>query len=53
MPQMAPLMWLYLYCFFLLSLIVFMSINYFIKPYEKINLKTDLLSTPPQPTWKL
>nr|YP_009439691.1 ATP synthase F0 subunit 8 [Charybdis natator]ATG83211.1 ATP synthase F0 subunit 8 [Charybdis natator] len=53
MPQMAPLLWLYLYCFFLLSLIIFMSINYFIKPYEKMDLKTNLLSTPPQPIWKL
>nr|UEK25888.1 ATP synthase F0 subunit 8 [Thalamita sima] len=53
MPQMAPLMWLYLYGFFLAALVVFMSINYFIKPFEKINLKSDLISSTPQPTWKL
>nr|YP_009525755.1 ATP synthase F0 subunit 8 [Thalamita sima]AXS67529.1 ATP synthase F0 subunit 8 [Thalamita sima]UEK25862.1 ATP synthase F0 subunit 8 [Charybdis granulata] len=53
MPQMAPLMWLYLYSFFLLSLIIFMSINYFIKPYEKIDTKADSLSLPVQPIWKL
>nr|YP_009484175.1 ATP synthase F0 subunit 8 [Charybdis bimaculata]AVQ04895.1 ATP synthase F0 subunit 8 [Charybdis bimaculata]AXB37175.1 ATP synthase F0 subunit 8 [Charybdis bimaculata] len=53
MPQMAPLMWLYLYCFFLLSLIVFMSINYFIKPYQKVDLSANSLSIPPQSTWKL
>nr|YP_009114552.1 ATP synthase F0 subunit 8 [Homologenus malayensis]AIB52331.1 ATP synthase F0 subunit 8 [Homologenus malayensis] len=35
MPQMAPLMWLYLFFFFLTSLLVFMMLNYFLKPYKK------------------
>nr|QFO87054.1 ATP synthase F0 subunit 8 [Latreillia valida] len=35
MPQMAPLMWLNLMCFFLVSLFFFLMLNYFIKPYQK------------------
>nr|YP_010579366.1 ATP synthase F0 subunit 8 [Thalamita integra]UEV85598.1 ATP synthase F0 subunit 8 [Thalamita integra] len=53
MPQMAPLMWLYLYVFFLVSLILFMSINYFIKPFQKMDSSDNILSSPPQPIWKL
>nr|AIK66983.1 ATPase subunit 8 [Ranina ranina] len=47
MPQMAPLLWLYLFSFFLISLFLFMIMNYFITPYSKVEapslktLKTD------------
>nr|YP_009176795.1 ATP synthase F0 subunit 8 [Portunus sanguinolentus]ALJ10994.1 ATP synthase F0 subunit 8 [Portunus sanguinolentus]ALK60817.1 ATP synthase F0 subunit 8 [Portunus sanguinolentus] len=53
MPQMAPLLWLYLYMFFLISLILFLVINYFIKPFEYID--SSVISTPatPQLNWKL
>nr|YP_009544450.1 ATP synthase F0 subunit 8 [Lupocycloporus gracilimanus]AYW03837.1 ATP synthase F0 subunit 8 [Lupocycloporus gracilimanus] len=53
MPQMAPLLWLYLYMFFLLSFIVFLTLNYFIKPFEKINSDNILPYTSPQSNWKL
>nr|YP_009649172.1 ATP synthase F0 subunit 8 [Ovalipes punctatus]QDA22797.1 ATP synthase F0 subunit 8 [Ovalipes punctatus] len=52
MPQMAPLMWLYLYCFFLLSLLFFLIINHFIKPYDKISNKISS-TTSIQTPWKL
>nr|QEJ81982.1 ATP synthase F0 subunit 8 [Tubuca paradussumieri] len=35
MPQMAPLYWLVLFFFFLFSLFLFFTMNYFIKPFEK------------------
>nr|YP_009509620.1 ATP synthase F0 subunit 8 [Cranuca inversa]AUN45037.1 ATP synthase F0 subunit 8 [Cranuca inversa] len=35
MPQMAPLYWLFLFLFFLSTLLVFFMMNYFIKPFEK------------------
>nr|AMK97179.1 ATP synthase subunit 8 [Homola orientalis] len=35
MPQMAPIMWLNLFFFFLISLLTFMILNYFFKPFEK------------------
>nr|YP_009509555.1 ATP synthase F0 subunit 8 [Tubuca polita]AUN44972.1 ATP synthase F0 subunit 8 [Tubuca polita] len=35
MPQMAPLYWLVLFFFFLFSLLLFSTMNYFIKPFEK------------------
>nr|QDO72155.1 ATP synthase F0 subunit 8 [Pandalus japonicus] len=36
MPQMAPLMWLNLYGFFTLMFLLFIIINYYIKPIKKI-----------------
>nr|QOW83851.1 ATP synthase F0 subunit 8 [Austinograea sp. PX-2020] len=52
MPQMAPLLWLYLFMFFLASLMLFLVLNYFISPFEKIS--TTLLTThKPQKPWKL
>nr|YP_009104684.1 ATP synthase F0 subunit 8 [Damithrax spinosissimus]AIT75851.1 ATP synthase F0 subunit 8 [Damithrax spinosissimus] len=35
MPQMAPLMWMCLFIFFSFSLGLFLSMNYFIKFYNK------------------
>nr|YP_010564483.1 ATP synthase F0 subunit 8 [Pilumnopeus makianus]UZA47109.1 ATP synthase F0 subunit 8 [Pilumnopeus makianus] len=52
MPQMSPLMWLPLYFFFLFSLILFLMLNYFIKPYENIN-SPKLSNQIDQPFWKL
>nr|YP_009239898.1 ATP synthase F0 subunit 8 [Grapsus tenuicrustatus]AMN14532.1 ATP synthase F0 subunit 8 [Grapsus tenuicrustatus] len=37
MPQMAPLYWLYLFVFFLLTFFIFLTLNYFIKPFEKVS----------------
>ena len=53
MPQIAPLIWLYLYGFFLLRLAVFISINYFIKPFRKMDCKYNTPVSPPQSNWKL
>nr|YP_002808486.1 ATP synthase F0 subunit 8 [Scylla tranquebarica]ACO07193.1 ATP synthase F0 subunit 8 [Scylla tranquebarica] len=53
MPQMAPLLWLYLYFFFLLTFIIFISLNYFFKPFKKIDFKISLSHTIPQFIWKL
>nr|YP_010384966.1 ATP synthase F0 subunit 8 [Amusiotheres obtusidentatus]UPL64963.1 ATP synthase F0 subunit 8 [Amusiotheres obtusidentatus] len=37
MPQMAPIYWLYLFCFFLSILSLFLIMNYFMPPFSKIN----------------
>nr|QUL60393.1 ATP synthase F0 subunit 8 [Terrapotamon thungwa] len=34
MPQMSPLFWLSLFFFFLLSFLLFLMFNYFIKPFK-------------------
>nr|YP_008238996.1 ATP synthase F0 subunit 8 [Pachygrapsus crassipes]AGO20484.1 ATP synthase F0 subunit 8 [Pachygrapsus crassipes] len=36
MPQMAPIYWLYMFFFFGLTLLLFFILNYFIKPFEKM-----------------
>nr|YP_009231706.1 ATP synthase F0 subunit 8 [Moloha majora]ALZ50224.1 ATPase 8 [Moloha majora] len=51
MPQMAPLMWLYLMIFFIMSLLLFMMMNYFIKPYQK-NEKFIMNYNDSEKTWK-
>nr|YP_009251027.1 ATP synthase F0 subunit 8 [Pyrhila pisum]AMY96223.1 ATP synthase F0 subunit 8 [Pyrhila pisum] len=33
MPQMAPLMWSYLFLYFIIVLILFITMNYFMKIY--------------------
>nr|YP_009514135.1 ATP synthase F0 subunit 8 [Palaemon capensis]AXY96093.1 ATP synthase F0 subunit 8 [Palaemon capensis] len=51
MPQMAPLLWLNLYVFFILIFISFIILNYFIK----LPPKTSASSKPAQVTsilWK-
>nr|YP_002808526.1 ATP synthase F0 subunit 8 [Scylla olivacea]ACO07206.1 ATP synthase F0 subunit 8 [Scylla olivacea]ADK72513.1 ATP synthase F0 subunit 8 [Scylla serrata] len=53
MPQMAPLLWLYLFFFFLLTFIIFISLNYFFKPFEKIDFKASHSHVTPQSAWKL
>nr|YP_010384927.1 ATP synthase F0 subunit 8 [Pinnotheres pholadis]UPL64924.1 ATP synthase F0 subunit 8 [Pinnotheres pholadis] len=35
MPQMAPIYWLSLFCFFLFILSLFLIMNYFIPPFNK------------------
>nr|WKY18609.1 ATP synthase F0 subunit 8 [Jonas distinctus] len=51
MPQMAPLLWFYLYGFFLISLMLFLIINFYFKPFSSPSLTP---STPPMKTpWKL
>nr|YP_009864994.1 ATP synthase F0 subunit 8 [Carpilius maculatus]QKE42632.1 ATP synthase F0 subunit 8 [Carpilius maculatus] len=52
MPQMAPLLWLCLYFFFLLSLFLFMVLTYYIKPFESTSLPSTPLSSTLKP-WKL
>nr|QGT77325.1 ATP synthase F0 subunit 8 [Huananpotamon lichuanense] len=37
MPQMSPLLWLFLLFFFLFSLMLFLMINYFIKPFKSFS----------------
>nr|ASA39492.1 ATP synthase F0 subunit 8 [Typhlatya sp. JR2016] len=38
MPQMAPLLWLYLFIFFSLSLVLFFIMTYFLAPSSKAKL---------------
>nr|YP_009524394.1 ATP synthase F0 subunit 8 [Echinoecus nipponicus]AXR86890.1 ATP synthase F0 subunit 8 [Echinoecus nipponicus] len=52
MPQMSPLLWLPLYFFFLISLILFLVMNFFIKPFEAIN-PYNSSSQINKPSWKL
>nr|WFQ83146.1 ATP synthase F0 subunit 8 [Qianguimon aflagellum] len=39
MPQMSPLLWLLLFCFFIFSLFLFLMFNYFIKPFKLFSFK--------------
>nr|YP_010384940.1 ATP synthase F0 subunit 8 [Arcotheres purpureus]UPL64937.1 ATP synthase F0 subunit 8 [Arcotheres purpureus] len=52
MPQMAPLYWLYLFCFFLITLFMFLVLNYFLTPYSKMTL-TPLKLYNNYKNWKL
>nr|QUL60374.1 ATP synthase F0 subunit 8 [Mictyris thailandensis] len=52
MPQMAPIYWLLMFVFFLLTLILFLMLNFYIKPFKKMN-STLLLSKPIIKHWKL
>nr|YP_009251045.1 ATP synthase F0 subunit 8 [Macrophthalmus japonicus]AMY96236.1 ATP synthase F0 subunit 8 [Macrophthalmus japonicus] len=40
MPQMAPILWLPMFFFFILFLYIFIIMNYFIKPFNKIQAIT-------------
>nr|UBD09518.1 ATP synthase F0 subunit 8 [Leptodius exaratus] len=52
MPQMAPLLWLYLFSFFLLSLMLVLILNFYIKPFEIMSSSLpSQIST--QKPWKL
>nr|YP_010952777.1 ATP synthase F0 subunit 8 [Trapezia digitalis]WMQ53197.1 ATP synthase F0 subunit 8 [Trapezia digitalis] len=52
MPQMAPLMWLTLFFFFLLSYMVMLTMIFFIKPYQIIPSTTSSILATQKP-WKL
>nr|YP_010952803.1 ATP synthase F0 subunit 8 [Trapezia rufopunctata]WMQ53223.1 ATP synthase F0 subunit 8 [Trapezia rufopunctata] len=52
MPQMAPLLWLSLFGFFLLSFIIMLTMVFFIKPYE-IMLTSFPSAHTLQKSWKL
>nr|ART65981.1 ATP synthase F0 subunit 8 [Stereomastis sculpta] len=51
MPQMAPLMWLSLFAFFLFNFLLFFISTYFLLPPSKINQPL-LLIMPPHKNWK-
>nr|YP_009525742.1 ATP synthase F0 subunit 8 [Orithyia sinica]AXS67516.1 ATP synthase F0 subunit 8 [Orithyia sinica] len=51
MPQMAPLMWLYLFFFFITTLMLFITITYFIKPFEKIEVISSIIQIK-EKSWK-
>nr|YP_010385005.1 ATP synthase F0 subunit 8 [Asthenognathus inaequipes]UPL65015.1 ATP synthase F0 subunit 8 [Asthenognathus inaequipes] len=53
MPQMAPIYWLFMFLFFLMSLMLFFMLNYFLKPFNKIFLLTDNKKTLNSKYWKL
>nr|QUT08462.1 ATP synthase F0 subunit 8 [Exhippolysmata ensirostris] len=40
MPQMAPMMWLYLFMFFSMFFMFNLILNYFIKSPEKLSFST-------------
>nr|BDL61469.1 ATPase F0 subunit 8 [Tmethypocoelis choreutes] len=52
MPQMAPLYWLYLFLFFISILLLFIMMNYFIKPFSQMNSILHYNDTNFKP-WKL
>nr|QGT77364.1 ATP synthase F0 subunit 8 [Parapotamon spinescens] len=52
MPQMFPMFWLCLLLFFLFSLMLFLLLNYFIKPFKMLNLNSHSLLHSKLP-WKL
>nr|AUN45076.1 ATP synthase F0 subunit 8 [Macrophthalmus darwinensis] len=52
MPQMAPILWLPMFLFFLFFLFLFISTNYFIKPFNKIQTSSSLI-LPTSKLWKL
>nr|YP_010952855.1 ATP synthase F0 subunit 8 [Trapezia bidentata]WMQ53275.1 ATP synthase F0 subunit 8 [Trapezia bidentata] len=52
MPQMAPLMWLSLFFFFLLIYMIMLTMTFFIKPYEVMSSNPAFTSIP-QKSWKL
>nr|YP_009107388.1 ATP synthase F0 subunit 8 [Ibacus ciliatus]AIU40932.1 ATP synthase F0 subunit 8 [Ibacus ciliatus] len=51
MPQMAPMMWLFLFFMFLLSLFLFSAMNYFsVTPKKMTSLLDPILTS--QKLWK-
>nr|YP_010990315.1 ATP synthase F0 subunit 8 [Sinolapotamon cirratum]WOW98731.1 ATP synthase F0 subunit 8 [Sinolapotamon cirratum] len=52
MPQMSPLFWLILFPFFLFSLLLFLMINYFIKPFKPFSFSSSYYNIPSF-FWKL
>nr|YP_010385031.1 ATP synthase F0 subunit 8 [Pinnaxodes major]UPL65041.1 ATP synthase F0 subunit 8 [Pinnaxodes major] len=52
MPQMAPLYWLSLFCFFIFTLLMFLIVNHFLSPFKKINILSQKSTNPFKP-WSL
>nr|YP_010593044.1 ATP synthase F0 subunit 8 [Aparapotamon binchuanense]WAB69711.1 ATP synthase F0 subunit 8 [Aparapotamon binchuanense] len=52
MPQMSPLFWLSLLIFFLMILMLFLMLNYSIKPF-KMFTRHSLAKPFLKPSWKL
>nr|YP_009467385.1 ATP synthase F0 subunit 8 [Varuna yui]YP_010137761.1 ATP synthase F0 subunit 8 [Varuna litterata]AUR43969.1 ATP synthase F0 subunit 8 [Varuna litterata]AVA07554.1 ATP synthase F0 subunit 8 [Varuna yui] len=53
MPQMAPIYWLFMFGFFLLSLFLFFMFNYFLKPMFKNNFLSNNKKFLTMKSWKL
>nr|YP_002327422.1 ATP synthase F0 subunit 8 [Eriocheir japonica]ACJ44952.1 ATP synthase subunit 8 [Eriocheir japonica]UJM44179.1 ATP synthase F0 subunit 8 [Eriocheir japonica] len=53
MPQMAPIYWLFMFFFFLASFLLFFALNYFIKPFYKVNFLQDNKKPLIYKYWKL
>nr|YP_010385148.1 ATP synthase F0 subunit 8 [Tritodynamia horvathi]UPM51602.1 ATP synthase F0 subunit 8 [Tritodynamia horvathi] len=53
MPQMAPIYWLFMFLFFIMSFWLFFMINYFMKPFNKIDSFSDNKKTLVSKSWKL
>nr|YP_009731820.1 ATP synthase F0 subunit 8 [Macrophthalmus pacificus]QHR85458.1 ATP synthase F0 subunit 8 [Macrophthalmus pacificus] len=52
MPQMAPILWLPMFLFFILFLYIFIILNFFIKPFNKIQ-PIEYKLNPTFKSWKL
>nr|YP_009093680.1 ATP synthase F0 subunit 8 [Mictyris longicarpus]CEG06217.1 ATP synthase F0 subunit 8 [Mictyris longicarpus] len=52
MPQMAPIYWLLMFAIFLFSLVLFLMLNFYIKPFKKMDSAL-LSSKPVLKYWKL
>nr|YP_010952738.1 ATP synthase F0 subunit 8 [Domecia hispida]WMQ53158.1 ATP synthase F0 subunit 8 [Domecia hispida] len=52
MPQMAPMMWSWLFLFFIVCFLLFFMMNYFISPITQIHFKVEQLFTSKK-NWKL
>nr|YP_009926449.1 ATP synthase F0 subunit 8 [Saron marmoratus]QNH68792.1 ATP synthase F0 subunit 8 [Saron marmoratus] len=50
MPQMGPIMWLYMYIFFLTLFLFFLTLNYFIGAPKKTH--TEMKTPKPSLNWK-
>nr|YP_010384953.1 ATP synthase F0 subunit 8 [Pinnotheres excussus]UPL64950.1 ATP synthase F0 subunit 8 [Pinnotheres excussus] len=44
MPQMAPLYWFILFCFFLITFFMFFTMNYFLTPFSKMTTQMSTLT---------
>nr|YP_010956265.1 ATP synthase F0 subunit 8 [Kroppcarcinus siderastreicola]WMY25229.1 ATP synthase F0 subunit 8 [Kroppcarcinus siderastreicola] len=52
MPQMAPIYWLFLFIFFIASLLLFFLFNYYVKPFEKMMISHSIVKNNTK-YWKL
>nr|YP_009567674.1 ATP synthase F0 subunit 8 [Neoeriocheir leptognathus]QBB87148.1 ATP synthase F0 subunit 8 [Neoeriocheir leptognathus] len=53
MPQMAPIYWLFMFFFFILSFLLFLSLNFFMKPFYKMNFSSEIMNPLMYKYWKL